>query len=562
MSWILGAIIFWFIFLSSILFALFWLIRTAKSVLFYLYLWQLKEYHIGRFVDHFRTAQGKKLIFSKLIGIKIALFSVFTILFQFSLFDPATESYLLGYTFLAVLLVAFTIAVTVYFLEIVKWFRDIKRKALRAPVLTKKTFLLIGIIFSIQIVFFGVFVFHETVNFVSAFLAFDILAPIIVSAIVLAFQPFTALSRKIVLSRAKAKRDHLDNLKVVGITGSYGKTSTKEFLTHMLSQKFQVLKTPEHQNSEVGIANTILKNLKDEHAIFVCEMGAYNKGGIELLANIIKPDIGIVTGANEQHLATFGSMENLLSAEGGEELIRALPKNGIAIINGGSGILKNHIPKLKEANSGVSFIVTFEDVVAEDVKIEKEKVSFIVQGTQFHAPSYGGHNVENILLAIIAAKELGMNLEEIAKACKTMPAELGALKLKRGIHGLNIIDSIYSANPDGVIADLEYLSLYDGKKIIVMPCLIELGKASKEVHKRIGEKINTVCDLAIITTKECFDDVKEGAKEKEVLFLENSQEILEKIKNITENKESTVLLEGGKESIVQRQLMRSLTQRE
>ena len=134
--------------------------------------------------------------------------------------------------------------------------------------------------------------------------------------------------------------------------------------------------------------------------------------------------------------------------------------------------------------------------------------------------------------------------------------------------GATIIDSTYSANPDGVIADLEYLSLYDGKKILIMPCLIELGYASKEVHKRIGEKIGEVCDLAIITTEECFQDVQDGASlpssragdqgEKEVLFIKNSQDILRKIEEFTKEGEGTVLLEGGKESAVQRQLSKAL----
>ena len=110
------------------------------------------------------------------------------------------------------------------------------------------------------------------------------------------------------------------------------------------------------------------------------------------------------------------------------------------------------------------------------------------------------------------ARELGMTEEEISKGVNKIENKFGGIKIKKGINGINIIDATYSANPDGVIAHLEYLKNFSGKKIIVMPCLIELGKASKEVHRRIGKKIAEVCDLAIITTKDRFKEIKEGSR--------------------------------------------------
>ena len=401
---------------------------------------------------------------------------------------------------------------------------------LKYPKFTKKITIifLAGIFLALCLIFKGYY--------------FSIFSLIIVTPLL--FQIPTVIWRKRYLQKARRKRAKFLNLKVVGITGSYGKTSTKEFLAHILGQKFHVLKTPEHQNSEVGISNTILRSLTDEHDIFVCEMGAYNKGGIKLLADIVKPQIGIVTGVNEQHLATFGSMENLLSAEGGEELVKALPKDGVAIVNGGSLKLKEHISALKKANGNVKFIVGTEDIQAENIKVEKENISFEVAGTKFRISVCGGHNAQNLLLAIAAAREMGMGLEEIARACETITPDLGALKIKKGINGATIIDSTYSANPDGVIADLEYLSLYEGKKILIMPCLIELGKASKDAHKRIGEKIEEVCDLAIITTKEHFEDLKHGANQSDkVVYMENTQEILEKIKSSVKG-DDAILLES------------------
>jgi len=146
-------------------------------------------------------------------------------------------------------------------------------------------------------------------------------------------------------------------------------------------------------------------------------------------------------------------------------------------------------------------------------------------------------------------------LSEIAEACEKIDSKNSGMQLKQSVDGLNIIDSTYSANPDGVISALEYLKLWEGKKVIVMPCLIELGSASKEVHKRIGKKIAEVCDLAIITTKDRFKEIREGALfngGEKIFFIEDPKEIFKKLKSFlgddlsskTLAKEDVVLLES------------------
>jgi UDP-N-acetylmuramoyl-tripeptide--D-alanyl-D-alanine ligase len=340
----------------------------------------------------------------------------------------------------------------------------------------------------------------------------------------------------------------MQNLKVVGITGSYGKTTTKEILAHILSSKFRVVKTKEHQNSEVGVSRAITDDLKPEHEIFVCEMGAYNKGGITLLADIAQPQIAVLTGANEQHLATFGSMENLLSAEGGKELVDALPTDGVAIFNGANA----HAKKLYEETTKKKILCGSGGALfAKDVKAEQEKLTFkiIAQGkgeALVEAPLLGAHNVENILLATTVALELGMTLEEIAQACRTIPQSAGAMILKRGKGGLRTIDSSYSANPSGVLADLEYLKVWPSKKVVVMPSLIELGNASKEAHQKIGKKIAEVCDLGIITTQDHVQDIREGAGEEKdkIIFLADWKHIVERVQLFCQA--GDVVLLGGR----------------
>jgi len=475
-----------FFFIASL-----WFFRTIKAVLFWLYLWQLKEYHIGRFFDHFRTDKGKKIFANPLFIIKVIFIPGFFLLPVFVFFA----------------------LIFIYIFEALKVLIDVMRKRTKRPILTSKTIVLLFLSLLTEVLFiFLLKLYVENIlTVVFLLLLFDVLAPVIVSFIVLLLQPLAVFARNRIIKRAKEKRNRFKNLLVIGITGSYGKTSTKEFLAAILSEKLKILKTKEHQNSEVGISQCILNDLKEEHEIFIAEMGAYNKGGIKLLCDIVKPKIGMVTGVNEQHLATFGNMENLLSAEGGEELIKSLPEDGMAFFNAKNEHCRN--------------------------LYQKTTIKKFLYGE--NAAFSGG---ENILGAMAVAKELGMTDEEISRVCEKIDNKFPGIKIKKGINGLSVIDATYSANPDGVIAHLEYLktlSKSQGKIVIVMPCLIELGKASVKVHREIGKKIGEVCDLAIITTLDKFKEIKETVGSK-AMFMDNPKEIFEKVKSFC--KEGDVVL--------------------
>ena len=525
-----------------------WFLRQTKAVLFWLYLWQLKEYHIGRFIDHFRTEKGKKILLNKLLILKIIL--VLFLIFPYYITQRPSYYEVSGFSlFLSLLIIA------IYFLESGKFFYDFLKKRVKKPVFTKKTILLLLVALSFQAFYFLIYFLLKT-SLILRLLIFDVLTPLIVSGIVLIFQPLVVLLKNQVIKKAKRKREKFKDLLVIGITGSYGKTATKEFLALILSQKFRVLKTKKHQNSEIGISQCILDELTEDHQIFIAEMGAYNRGGIKLLSDIVKPKIGILTGINKQHLATFGSQQNIIKAK--YELIESLPEEGTAIFNLNNKIIKDQRPKIKDYNlrlKKIRFCSTEEetDIFAKDLKTDKEHLTFKIFSKDKDSASFkinliGIQNIENILLAVCCAKELGMNLEEIARACEGIKPAQGGMKLSKGIRGANIIDSTYSANPTGVISHLEYLKTWKGKKAIIMPCLIELAENAKESHFKIGQKIGKVCNLAIITTKECFSDIREsaiksGMKKENILFIEKPTKILEEIKDFSEP-EDIILLEG------------------
>ncbi len=513
---------------------IFWFFRQTKSILFWLYFWQLKEYHIGRFLDHFRTYQGQRLLINKLLALKIILLAFLLILSRVG----KTDYYLVLFNVFVLLL---------YTTESLKLLLDIFVRKLKRPVLTLKTGFLCLAVFSLEL--FYLFSLFHSERLVIWLLLFDVATPLAVSGIVLLFQPVTYFLRNRIIQRARLKIKKFNELLVIGITGSYGKTSTKEFLAAILSRRFKVAKTREHRNSEIGISLSVLNDLKQEHEIFVVEMGAYNKGGIKLLCDIVNPKIGILTGINQQHLATFGSLENIIAAK--YELIESLPRDGTAFFNGNNAYCLKLYEKTEIAKK-IIFFPSFckGDIVIEEVRKDKRTVSFRAadkkgESAEFTVEMMGSHNLENFMLAISCAHHLGMSLWEIASASREIKSWQTGMKLVKGIGGLDIIDSMYSANPSGVMAHLEHLKLWSGKKIIIMPCLIELGNASSEMHREIGKKMGEICDLAIIVNRECVMEVRRGAdgEAEKLIFSNNPQEITNRIKSLI-GQDDVLLLEG------------------
>lgn len=531
-------------FAFRILFPL-WLLVMVKRLFFSLWLWQLKEYHFWRLLAHFETAKGKRAVFNWFNGLALAI--------------------ILGLLFLPQLSPGLATAfILLLFLELALGLYQVFKGSFRKPVFTFKTAFLLIMGFCL-IICVGCFLGFSVLSVRNLFLGFllnYLFSFFLFSLPVGLSQPFFILLRSRLLAKAKKKIAARKDLIVIGITGSYGKSSTKEFLATILSEKFRVLKTQKNQNSEVGISQCILKELKPEHEIFVCEMGAYLKGGIKQLCQIARPQIGILTGINEQHLATFGSQEKIIQAK--FELLESLSENGIAFLNADNPLIDAAMsgtgewqPQIK---AGKQKLLSAREQI-KDLQIEKDFLSFTLAGVEFNLNLVGRQNIENLLLAICCAQELEMSLGEIKFACEKIKPFRKTMELKRSKEGVMIIDDTYSANPQGVLAALAYLSGYSGKKIIIMPCLIELGSVSKKIHQEIGRAIGQVCDLAIITTKDRFKEIKQGAiesgmKEESVLFLEKPIGIYKKIESYLAP-ENVILLESRVPETLIRQLATS-----
>ncbi len=521
---------------SCFIFSFLWLILMIKKLLFFNYLWQLKEYHFLRFIDHFKTYKARKIVFNPINLLKII--SIFGVILVSDILAPKSVWFLF-FLFL------------IYLIEACFFIRNILKKNLLKPVLTFKTrtILFVGISFlAFLILRFAYTIFLETTTKtdILILLLVDVLSPLLFSVFILSFQPITLIWQKQLLKKAKKKRQQFKDLIVIGITGSYGKSSTKEFLATILSQKFNVLKTLKNQNSEIGVSRLILNNLKKQHQVLICEIGAYEKGKIKQVAKVVQPKIGILTGINEQHLACFGSLKNTIKAK--FELFDSLGKQGVGILNWDNFQIKNEKLRIKNYESKIKIIKSSIDKQIKDLDVRKDFILFKTNDIDFKVNLVGRQNIENLLIAITCAEELGLSWEQIKLGVGKINAFKKTMELKLGKEQVQIIDDTYSANPQGVLSALEHLKLFHGKKIIVMPCLIELGSASKEIHYKIGRKIGAVCDLAIITTKDKFEEIKKGAVSaemlaKNILFLESPEKIFEKIKPFLA-KHNVVLLES------------------
>jgi UDP-N-acetylmuramoyl-tripeptide--D-alanyl-D-alanine ligase len=318
---------------------------------------------------------------------------------------------------------------------------------------------------------------------------------------------FSSIAKRRIFRKAQEKRLSRKDLVVIGITGSFGKTSVKEYLSYILSDHFKVLKTERNTNTEIGIAHTILQKLKPEHQIFVCEMGAYTKGEIRTCAQIARPGIGIFTGLNNQHAALFGSLDDTFKSKW--ELVQALPDDGLAVFNGDSEELKSRLKTV--ATTTVVCSNSDGDAVARDIVVTPDSLQFTYKDQPFSAALVGEFQVVNLLMSIVVAEHLGMSLGDIAERIKKIEAPEKTMSLVRFSRGL-IIDDSYNVNSDGLKQALMHLDqLKDQKKVLVFPGILELGEESAHLHETYGEWIGMHVDYAFFTDAYFSPFLAEGA---------------------------------------------------
>ncbi|MDE6377939.1 MAG: UDP-N-acetylmuramoyl-tripeptide--D-alanyl-D-alanine ligase, partial [Duncaniella sp.] len=286
----------------------------------------------------------------------------------------------------------------------------------------------------------------------------------------------------------------MPDLKIIGVTGSYGKTSTKHYLHRILSEHFDVCMTPGSYNTTMGVIRTVREYLKPYNEVFIVEMGAKQPGDIKEICDLVHPLVGIVTAVGEQHLESFGSIENVQRTK--FELVDSLPSGeGLAVVN-------NDFPYVASSEVGnvecLRYAVSNPDgasYTATDIVYSPSGTSFTIhtpdgKELRLTTPLVGECNVSNLLGAIIVAMRLGVPDDKIRYAVSRIEQVEHRLSIKRTPGGVNIIDDAFNSNPQGSSMALDVLAMMNtGRRIIVTPGMIELGQRQEELNREFGKKI-------------------------------------------------------------------------
>ena len=340
---------------------------------------------------------------------------------------------------------------------------------------------------------------------------FYIFVPFLVLLSNLINQPIEKAIRQWYINDAKKILAGMPRLTVIGVTGSYGKTSVKFFLSKLLSCEYNVLHTPESYNTPMGIVKTIRNEMKAFHEIFICEMGAKNVGDISEICDIVKPQHGVITAIGPQHLESFHSIENVLRTK--FELADALGGDGYLFLNYDNEYIrsKNNYPNIVSYGINPKYDIDYR---AYDIQVSSAGTRFKMKDGnnkefEFTTKLIGAHNVENVAAAIAVANKLGISMEKLVmqvKQIKPVPHRLQLIKR----NDLLIIDDAYNSNPSGAKAALDTLSMFEGVKILMTPGMIELGSKQYECNKTFGIQASKVCDFVILVGEEQTKPIYDG----------------------------------------------------
>lgn len=376
----------------------------------------------------------------------------------------------------------------------------------------------------------GVFIFTDESNlnlpYPSAMLQFgsilliSLFSWLIVMLAVVVLMPYEKLLNKKYWNEAAHILNSHKDLIVIGITGSYGKTSTKHYLNRILSEEFDVLMTPGSYNTPMGVIRTVREMMKPYNNVFICEMGAKQNGDIKEICDLVHPQIGIITAVGPMHLETFKTISNVQSTK--FELADSLPDNGFLVINNDFEYCANRVVSNVETARYSLTDNELKDVEykADDIKYSSEGTTFVVKGPQglnfsIKTRLLGACNISNLLGAIITALKLGMTPDKIRRAIADIEQVEHRLSIKKTPGGITILDDAFNSNPDGSRMALEVLSEFKGgRRIVITPGMIELGDKQNELNEKFGEEMAEFSDIAIIVGEYNRDSIVRGIKRK------------------------------------------------
>lgn len=507
---------------------------TMPSLVF---LWWRKEYRLDRMNIHLKTKQGENVLFGKTHWILFAC----VVLGMIPVISPFIEYLLAGF---------FVVLAVTYFRSLKSWLWPPISPKVIALCAALTFFVICVIMFARLPILLAVAVSDLLLFPVSLMFVYGMSAP-------------TRLYHSIQIRRAVSNLRSHTPMNVIGITGSYGKTSVKEYLAAILSSAYPTLKTEASKNSPIGIAEVVLRSLEHAHKVFVVEMGAYRPGEIAEMCRMVRPEVGILTAINPQHQDLFGSIETTMRAK--YELLEHLTGGKIAIVNlddervmtlaalalkDGCEVWGWTSNATKRAISGIDKAHIFR---AEHITSDMNGVSFdcVYQKKRIHiqAPVIGVHQAGNITAAVAGAVAMGMTFPKAAKAAGLVKSAHKVMHVTPGIHRSIFIDDTFNNNPDAAAAAIRFLGLQKGKKILVFQPMVELGSYAESSHMRVGALAAEHCDAVLLTNSSHFEAFEKGVRSISPtmpLFVYTPIQISEYIR--THIKEHDVVLFKGKDA--------------
>lgn len=328
---------------------------------------------------------------------------------------------------------------------------------------------------------------------------------------------------------AKFYREKL-GLKVVGITGSAGKTSTKDLVAAVLSDKYKVFKTKGNFNNEIGLPLMILE-LDSTYDVAILEMGMRGLGQIKELAEIASPDLGIITNIGISHIEILKTRENILKAK--MEIATFFDKNNTLVVCGNDdflGALPEAKYKIVKTGVGENFEIGAKNIALEELS-SKFTVYYGEKEEEFSLDMPGEHNISNLMLGIAIAKELGVSFEEMKRGLKNIEATSMRLELIKK-DGFSILNDCYNSSPVAVKSAIDVMKNIEGKRrIAVLGTMRELGHKSEEAHMEIGKYAKENGIEKVLCFGDFSENIKEGYGEGCTVY-ENKEELIKDLLNI------------------------------
>ncbi|NNE46436.1 MAG: UDP-N-acetylmuramoyl-tripeptide--D-alanyl-D-alanine ligase [Rhodothermales bacterium] len=338
-----------------------------------------------------------------------------------------------------------------------------------------------------------------------ALLLGDLIAPLAVIGAAILLEPVEAFFRSGFKRKARHVLETHPDLKVIAITGSYGKTSVKFIIAEILRQRYQVLATPGSYNTPMGICKVINNDLQPNHQVLVVEMGARYPGDIAELCDLVEPQLAVITNVGVAHLESMGSIEAIAHEKG--TLARRVVSGGTVVLNADDP----HVLAMAQETAAHVTTISTEgnpaELSASDIHYGPHGASFVVRDDHgaeqaFTTRLLGKHNVANILMGIAVGQSMGLRLRQIAHAVRRVEPVEHRLHLRSEGQVL-VIDDAFNSNPVGAINAVEILGQFrTGRRIIVTPGMIELGMREEEENRSFGQAIAGNADLAILVGHE------------------------------------------------------------